>query len=427
MVLERMDMETTTLFYRFGASLIIGFLVGLQREYAYGDPDRKLTAGIRTFSLMGLIGASAAFASDILDSPIAFGAVILVTGAFLVASYYVTASKKHVGLTTEFAAIITMLAGALCYWNYMGLAVAIAVIVTGLLSLKFEMHQFVRTLTQEDIFATLKFAVITAIVLPVLPNNTYGPAPFNVLNPYSIWLLVVFISGISFLGYILIKFLGANQGIGLTGLLGGMVSSTAVTLGFAERSKQENTLARPLGLAIMISWATMFFRVAVIVAVLNLQLLQIIWLPLLITAFVTLAYSYYLYRTQNTESLENIAFSNPFNLGPAIKFGILFAVILLISKTAQMYFGDAGIYLSSILAGLADLNAISLSLARLSLDPTSTSLITAGRGIMFASVANTIVKGIVVVSTGSPKLGKIIIPGTILSAIAGIVCAFLLI
>jgi uncharacterized membrane protein (DUF4010 family) len=420
-------METTTLFYRFGASLIIGFLVGLQREYAYGDPDRKLTAGIRTFSLMGLIGASSAFASDILDSPIAFGAVILVTGAFLVASYYVTASKKHVGLTTEFAAIITMLAGALCYWNYMGLAVAIAVITTGLLSLKFEMHQFVRTLTQEDIFATLKFAVITAIVLPVLPNQTYGPPPFDVLNPNSIWLLVVFISGISFLGYILIKFLGPHQGIGLTGLLGGMVSSTAVTLGFAERSKEENTLARPLGLAIMISWATMFFRVAIIVAVLNMKLMQMIWLPLLITAIVTLAYSYYLYRTQKTESLENIAFSNPFNLGPAIKFGILFAIILLVSKTAQMYFGDAGIYLSSILAGLADLNAISLSLARLSLDPTSTSLVAAGRGIMFASVANTIVKGIVVVSTGSPKLGKIIIPGTVLSAIAGILCAFLLI
>ncbi|MBI9050610.1 MAG: MgtC/SapB family protein [Anaerolineaceae bacterium] len=420
-------MDTTTLFYRFGASLVIGFLVGLQREYAYGDPERKLTAGIRTFSLMGLIGCSAAFATDILQSAVAFSAVILVVGAFLVASYYVTASKKHVGLTTEFAAMVTLMAGALCYWGYLALAVAIAVITTGLLSLKFEMHQFVRTLTQEDIFATLKFAVITAIVLPVLPNTTYGAAPFDVLNPYSIWLLVVFISGISFLGYILIKFLGPNQGIGLTGLLGGMVSSTAVTLGFSERSKDENALARPLGLAIMISWATMFFRVAVIVAVLNLKLLSVIWMPLGITAIVSLVYSYYLYRTQRTDSLENIAFSNPFNLGPAIKFGILFAVILLISRTAQLYFGEAGIYLSSVLAGLADLNAISLSLAGLSLDPSAVSLATAGRGIMFASVANTIVKGIVVVTTGSPKLAKIIIPGTILSATAGILAAFLLI
>jgi uncharacterized membrane protein (DUF4010 family) len=417
-------METTTLFYRFGASLIIGFLVGLQREYAYGDPDRKLSAGIRTFSLMGLIGCSAAFTTDILGSAIAFGAIILVTGAFLVASYYVTASKKHVGLTTEFAAMVTIMAGALCYWNYMALAVAIAVITTGLLSLKFEMHQFVRTLTREDIFATLKFAVITAIVLPVLPNTTYGAPPFNVLNPYSIWLLVVFISGISFLGYILIKLLGPHQGIGLTGLLGGMVSSTAVTLGFSERSKQINTLAGPLGLAIMISWATMFFRVAIIVAVLNLNLLKAIWLPMGITAIICLAYSYYLYRFQKTESLENIAFSNPFNLGPAIKFGILFAIILLISRTAQLYFGEVGIYLSSILAGLADLNAISLSLANLSLDTSSVSLLVAGRSIVFASVANTIVKGIVVMTTGSKALGKIILPGTILTAIAGIVTAF---
>ena len=420
-------MDTTTLFYRFGASLIIGFLVGLQREYAYGDPDRKLSAGIRTFSLMGLIGCSAAFATDMLGSAIAFGAVILVTGAFLATSYYVTASKKHVGLTTEFAAMITLMAGALCYWNYLALAVAIAVITTGLLSLKIEMHQFVRALTQEDIFATLKFAVITAIVLPVLPNTTYGVAPFNVLNPYSIWLLVVFISGISFLGYILIKVLGPHQGIGLTGLLGGMVSSTAVTLGFSERSKQENTLARPLGLAIMISWATMFFRVGVIVAVLNMALLRTIWLPLLVTAVVCLAYSYYLYRLQKTESLENLSFSNPFNLGPAIKFGILFAVILLISRTAQMYFGEAGVYISSIMAGLADLNAISLSLAKLSLDPTSVGLVTAGRSILLASVANTIVKGVVVVSSGSRSLGKIIIPGTILTSIAGILAAFFMI
>ena len=416
-------MDITTLFYRFGASLIIGFLIGLQREYAYGDPDRKLTAGIRTFSLMGLIGCSAAFTTEILGSAIAFGAIILVTGAFLVTSYYVTASKKHVGLTTEFAAMVTIMAGALCYWNYLALAVAIAVITTGLLSLKIEMHQFVRALTQEDIFATLKFAVITVIVLPVLPNATFGIAPFNVLNPYSIWLLVVFISGISFLGYVLIKVLGPNQGIGLTGLLGGMVSSMAVTLGFSERSKQANTLAQPLGLAITISWATMFFRVAVIVAVLNLQLLQIIWLPMLLTALVCLAYSYYLYRFQKSDSLENINFSNPFNLGPAIKFGILFALILLVSRTAQIYFGEAGVYFSSILAGLADLNAISLSLANLSLDPTSVSLAVAGRSILFASVANTIVKGIIVMTNGSRALGKLILPGTILTSVAGILTA----
>jgi uncharacterized membrane protein (DUF4010 family) len=420
-------MDTTTLFYRFGASIVIGFLVGMQREYAYGDPDRKLSAGIRTFSLMGLIGCSAAFATEILSSPIVFGAVILVTGAFLVASYYVTASKKHVGLTTEFAAMVTLMAGALCYWGYLSLAVAIAVVTTGLLSLKFEMHQFVRTLTQEDIFATLKFAVITAIVLPVLPNNTYGSPPLDVLNPYSIWLLVVFISGISFLGYVLIKVLGPRQGIGLTGLLGGMVSSTAVTLGFSERSKEENTLASPLGLAIMISWATMFLRVGVIIAVLNIALLQTIWLPMSITALVCLAYSYYLYRFQKTESLENIAFSNPFNLGPAIKFGILFAFILLISRAAQLYFGEAGVYFSSILAGLADLNAISLSLAKLSLDPNAVSLATAGRSIVLASVANTIVKGVVVMTTGSRTLGKIILPGTILTVIAGILTAFFLI
>jgi uncharacterized membrane protein (DUF4010 family) len=231
-----------SLFYRFGVALFIGLLVGLQREYTmdeYSAEGRaEMFAGLRTFTLMALVGAAAAMVADMLDSPWAFVGIVFPLGLLIAVAYFITAWRGGMGMTTEVAALVTILAGALAYWEQITLAVALAVVTTGLLSLKLELHGFVERLTREDIFAVLKFALITAIILPVLPNETYGPPPFDVLNPYTIWLLVVLISGISFLGYVLIKLLNAREGITLTGLLGGLASSTATTLSFAERSQK---------------------------------------------------------------------------------------------------------------------------------------------------------------------------------------------
>src|SRR5690606_32354962 len=202
----------------------IGLLIGLQREYTadeYGIDEGRLSifAGLRTFTLMALLGATAAMIADLLDTPWVFVGVILPLGLLIAVGYFVTASRGDAGMTTEVAALVTVLAGALAYWDQVVLAVALAVITTALLSLKLELHGFVERLTREDIFAVLKFALITAIILPVLPNEAFGPPPFDVLNPYTIWLLVVLISGISFLGYVLLKLPAACQGITLNGLL----------------------------------------------------------------------------------------------------------------------------------------------------------------------------------------------------------------
>jgi len=335
-------MEQTDLFYRFGAALAIGFLIGLQREYAHGGPDREIFAGERTLALMGLIGCAAAMAADVLASPWAFVVILALMGGLIAISYFVTAWRGDLGLTTETAALLTIIAGALCYWGYLALAVALAVVTTVLLSLKMETDTLARRITKEDIYATLKFAVITAIVLPVLPNQSFGAPPLDVLNPYKIWLMVVFISGISFLGYVLVKVVGSRQGIGLTGLLGGLVSSTAVTLSFSQRSQDELELAKPFALAIMIAWTVMFSRVLVEVAALNAALLSTLWLPVAASAAVGLAYCVYLYLSQRTAGEGEVDFSNPFELGPAIKFGLIYGLILLISKAAQMYLGNTG-------------------------------------------------------------------------------------
>jgi len=418
-------MNQTDLFYRFGAALAIGFLIGLQREYAHGGPGREIFAGERTLALMGLVGCTAALVADVLASPWPFVGILALMGALIAVAYFVGAWRGRVGLTTEVAALLTILAGGLCYWGYLPLAVAIAVATTVLLSVKVEMDVFVRCITREDIYATLKFAVITAIVLPVLPNRTFGPPPLDVLNPYKVWLMVVFISGISFLGYVLVKVVGSRQGIGLTGLLGGLVSSTAVTLSFAQRSQREMELARPFALAITVAWTVMFSRVLVEVAALNMALLRVLWLPMAASAAAGLAYCVYLYLAQRTDEEGEVAFSNPFELGPAVKFGLLYAVILLLSKAAQMYLGNTGVYLSSVVAGVADVDAITLSMAELSGVAGGLDLSTAARAIVLAAMSNTAVKGGIVLTGGSLALRRALLPAFGLMLVTGVGLAFL--
>lgn len=418
-------MEQASLFYRFGAALVIGILVGLQREYSQDSPDKEMFAGVRTFALMGLVGCTAALVAEVLASPWAFTGILLLLGTFIAVAYFISAWRGEVGLTTEVAALVTVLAGALCYWGYLALAAAIAVATTVLLSLKLEMETFARRLTREDVYATLKFAVITAIVLPVLPNRTFGPPPLDVLNPYNIWLMVVFISGISFLGYVLIKVVGSRHGIGLTGLLGGLVSSTAVTLSFTQRSQEEPELAKPFALAITVAWTMMFARILIEVAVLNRRLLGVLWIPIVAAGAVGLAYCVYLYFSQRTDQEGDVALSNPFELGPAVKFGLIYAAILVFSKAAQTYLGDPGVYLSSVVAGLTDVDAITLSMAELSHATGSVDLNTAARAIVLAAMSNTAVKGGIVLTSGAPALRRALFPGFVLILAIAIGVAFL--
>jgi uncharacterized membrane protein (DUF4010 family) len=419
-------MDTTTLFSRFGVALAIGLLIGLQREYAKGGSGTEIFAGERTLALMGLVGCAAAMLADVLDSTWVFIGIFLAQSGLVAIAYFVDARRGKVGLTTEVAALMTTLAGALCYWDYLPLAVALAVTTTVLLSLKVEMNKFVRRITREDIYATLKFAVITAIVLPVLPNREIvDTPPFDVLNPYNIWLMVVFISGISFLGYVLVKAVGPRQGIGLTGLLGGLVSSTAVTLSFSQRSQRQSGLARPFALAIMIAWTVMFSRVVVEVAALNAALLGVLWMPMAASAAAGLSYCVYLYFSQRTAEAGEVQVTNPFELGPAIKFGLIYAVILLASKTAQMYLGNTGLYLSSVLSGLADVDAITLSVAELS-DAGGLPLSVGARAIVLAAMSNTVVKGGIVLTGGSRTLRLALLPGFVLMLVAGVGVAFLI-
>lgn len=423
------DPDQLDLFYRFGAALLIGLLVGLQREYAHlqHEHEEQSFGGTRTFALLGLLGCTAAFLAEQMDSVFVFVTIVAIVGGLIMIAYVSTARKGSIGMTTEAAAVVTMLTGAICFQGELAIAAALGVATTVLLELKLQTRTLVRNITRADVYATLTFAVITLIILPVLPSRSYGPPPFDVLVPYNIWLMVVFISGISFLGYLLIKIVGAKRGVGLTGLLGGLASSTAVTLSFAQRSREITGLERPFAMAILLAWSVMFVRVMIEVAVINQALFHIVWIPLSAALVVCAAYCIYLYRIQSTgKQVEQDKFKNPFEIGPALTFGLIYAVILLAANAARLYLGNTGIYLSSIASGLADVDAITLSLAELSQDARNLDLQTASRGIVLAAVSNTLVKGGIVLGMGSMMLRKIILPGLLATLATAIGVVFIL-
>ncbi len=424
------QVSTLELFYRFGAALLLGLLVGLQREYVSlrkrGDGPGDF-AGARTYALVALLGGVAAMVSTLMAQTLLLAAVVLVFGVLMVVSYRESASRGQLGITSEVAALIVFLAGALCFHDELALAAALAVTTTVMLALKLQLSHLANRITEEDVRASLTFAVLTLVILPVLPREPLAGPPFDVLVPWNVWLMVVLISGMSFLGYVLIKTVGTQRGVGLTGLLGGLASSTAVTLTFAQHSRGKAQLARPFALAILLAWTMMFLRVLVEVAVVNRALLRVVWLPLTAAALVSVLYCVYLYFAQrNADGPEDEGFRNPFDLAPALTFGALYMVILVVTNIAQLHFGDAGVYVSAIASGLADVDAITLSMAELSRGEDGLDLRVAARAVVLAAASNTLVKGGIVLVAGAPSLRRVILPGLLLSLGTAIGVVFLL-
>jgi len=417
--------EMNTILLRFAIALAIGVLVGLQRQIAFHDPHRELVAGIRTYALIALLGAAGALAGSKLESPwplLVFGIIL---GGYLALSYYQDTQQGDVGLTTEISALLVYIIGALCFWGYVHLGVALGVVTTLLLSLKLEMQRLANSITRNDLLAAVKFAIISAVILTVLPNRSFGIPPFDVFNPFKIWLLVVFISGLSFIGFVLMKLVGQNKGIWLTGLLGGLASSTAVTLSLSQQSKKAPELSRSFTLGIILAWSVMFVRVLITIYAVNPALVSLIWMPVAGATIAGVTYCVYLLLKRENKPPTDVKVANPFEIGPAVKFALLFVVILLISRAAQLTFGNAGVYLSSIVAGLADVDAISLSIAELSLEGGTLPLETAGIGIVIAALSNTFSKAVLVFIGGAAELRRALAPGFLLMFTVAAGLAFL--
>lgn len=395
--------------WRFAAALLIGALIGLEREFVQQRSGEQEFGGIRTFALMALLGAISAYFSA------RFG-VLLFLGAYLGLILLLWASilgpalrGEEEGITTEIAALLVPLLGAMVIWDAPELAAALGVVTALMLALKPGLHDLARRMSASDLRATLEFAIITAVILPILPNVGYGP--FNLLNPFQIWLLVVFISGIGFVGYVLVKALGAEEGIGLTGVLGGLVSSTATTLSFAGRSKTSRSFSHLLAFGILLASCVMFPRVLLEVAVVNDALLPMVIVPLLamlISGLLLVGWFWFRQQSQKGELQPNrVELANPLRLQTAIGFGLMFALVLVGVRVANEYLGSAGVFAASLLAGIADVDSITLSISELALDG-SLDLRVGGMAIVIASLVNTLVKAIMASTLGSPELRRMI-------------------
>jgi uncharacterized membrane protein (DUF4010 family) len=386
------------IFWGFLIALGAGALIGLQRQQSRDEEKGPGVGGVRTFPLIALAGALSAFMAHAIGLWPMLGAMAII-GVFLTVSQYQEWRRSaDPGITSPVAALITFLLGGLALLPEIPLAVAdryllivaSAGVVMALLSFKEPLHQAVARISDDDLYATAKFVVLAVVVLPLLPNRTYGP--FNVLNPFHVALMVLLIAGVSFFGYIAMRIAGPRYGLVAAGLLGGLVSSTAVTVSLATRAREAPTATALAAVATVLASSMMFLRTLVVIGVVAPLLVKTLIWPLGSMATVGFGAALTLYFRARRVSLEAppVSCRNPLELGPALKFGLFYAVVIVVAQGARSLLGDQGLYASSVLAGTTDVDAITLSVAQFSRDGLAAE--TAAVAITLAAITNTIVK-----------------------------------
>lgn len=394
----------------------IGALVGIERE---ASESAGVVAGSRTFPLVALLGAlTRAFFPDALW--VALLALALPITAAYVARVVV---EGDLGTTTPVALLLTFVFGAMATHSADGrtLAVTFGAVTTVLLAAKGPIHAFAEGIDPEERRATAKFAIVALVVLPLLPDEEVDW--LLGLNPRFVWLMVVFISGLSLLAYVLTKFLGAERGIGLTGVLGGFVSSTATAVTMAGHARQAPDLSRIAAAAIAVASITMFPRMLLEVAVVNRGLLPALVVPVGAMTVLGLVLSGVLFWYAHERGIPDVELDNPFRVRPAIVFGAFFAVILLVSEQASASYGARGVYVTALVSGLADVDAITLSLSRLA-EQGAVSESVATTGIVLGAVSNTLVKAGIAWALGTRRLGVLVTAVLGVAAGVGVVVVF---
>jgi uncharacterized membrane protein (DUF4010 family) len=399
----------TVIVRNFLIALLIGALVGIEREKHKTAEHPESFGGLRTFILFAQAGAVGAWLSQHLNTPWLFIATVLAVTVAVVTAYVLENRIKpdSLGLTTEIAAITVCLLGGMVMYGYPELAVALGILTSAVLAFKQPLHGVVQKLGTDDLYAGLKLLIATFIVLPLLPTEPIDP--LQALNPQKLWLLVILISGLSLVGYVAVRWLGPARGTAVTGLSGGLASSTAMSLSFARQSRiDKDPLAGDmLAAGILIAWTVMFARVVVTVAIVYAPLVAKVLVPFAAMGIATaiLAGLFYWLGTRRKRPIapsEQVKVKNPFSLAAATRFGLLFAVVLLVVKLAERYAPVEGLYVVAAVAGLTDVDAITLSMAEFARD--STDLGTAAAAIAIAALSNTLVKCGMVVALGSRPL-----------------------
>ena len=374
---------------RLLVALLVGFLIGLDRERAEARKTHKVFAGVRTFPLIALAGAVPMLLIDVAGAALVVASFVAVAAVALV-SYIRSSAAGDIGATTEIAALATFRLGSLAGAGYLVVAGATGVTVAVLLVAKPRLEGFSRALTEDELAAALELAVISVIVLPLLPNQGYGP--WQALNPFEIWLVVVLVSALSFAGFVAMRSLGEERGITLSGVVGALVSSTAVTAAMAAESRASKGLAGAAAGAAVLASTIMCLRVAVLAGAVGVGILPRL-LPVVGAMAVVGVLAAWIVRKRvgrPAAASSGADISNPFSLRAALTFGAIYAAILLVVHAAQAYLGARGMYLAAAVSALADVDAVSIAFARLG--AAGADWHAPAAAVTVALVTNTIVK-----------------------------------
>ncbi len=407
-------METFEPYPSLALAVMAGLLIGLEREHSRvpgTEGGRAFVGGIRTYPLLALVGATAMLLSRSLGPwPLVVSGLGVI--ALVSLTWFKDAGAGHLGLTTEVSALLTLLLGALSLSTgiieplsrRVFVVSAISVTVTVLLSSKTQLREFSTRLSRDDVIATLKFLIVAVVVLPVLPDEALGP--WGVLNPFRIGLMVAVIAGIGFVGYVAMRVWGQGRGLLVTAAIGGLVSSTAVTLSSAARARQTPALAPLAALGVIIASTIMFGRVLAAVFVVEQTLFEALTVPLGAMAATCVALTAWFGWQERAQPhpQAKVELINPFELSSALTFGALIVAIMLVSRWASEHFGASGTYVTGVLAGLADVDAITLTMAN-GVKSGALPTVVASRTIVLAVAANTVVKGLLAISLGGRAMG----------------------
>ncbi|AWM86326.1 MgtC/SapB family protein [Microvirga sp. 17 mud 1-3] len=416
-------MTLDPLLERLAVALAIGMLIGLERGWKQRDEaEGERAAGLRTYMLATLLGALCAILSNGLGPVFLSLAFLAFAIAFTAFAWLEASAEGNVSATGTVAALLAFALGAYSILGDIRIAVAVAVTATIILALKQPLHSWLRRLTWVEIRAVLILLAMTFLLLPLLPNRTVDP--YDAINPAEIWLLAIVIAALSFVGYVAVRILGSRHGVALAALAGGLASSTATTVTLARLSREQPGASRILAGGILLSSAVMVVRVIAVAGAVNVPLLAPLAWPLGAGGLVLLlAGALLLWHAGRDGSSPDLKIQNPFELGTALRLAGLIALISLFAKILGEKFGGAGLNLLAILSGIADVDAVTLSFARLS--QTSLPLAAAAIGIALAVATNTVVKTGMTFVLGTPKTGWLVAAAGAAAITAGAVTHFL--
>jgi uncharacterized membrane protein (DUF4010 family) len=411
-----------TIVHRLGIALALGLVVGIERGWQARESTEGLrNIGVRTFALVGLLGGIAGVLAE--ASGIAVMVAIFVGLSIVIAATYVL-SALHTGdygVTTEVATLLTFWFGVMTGRGNTPEAAAAAVVTTIILGAKPFLHHTLERLEPQELSAILQLLLIAVVVLPLLPNRSFGP--WETLNLWTLGLFVLLIAGFSFIGYGAVKLLGSRVGLLLTALLGALTSSTAVTLTFARLAQRRPDLSLQLGAGIALAAGTMAARVFVEVVVVNPALARVLTIPLAAMALLPwVAVLVVFFCTTSRPETATLPLRNPLELSAAVWYALLLALLFLLTRALHAWLGEPGVYLLAAVSGLADVDAVSLSLAHMAWNDVP--LTTATRAIIIAVGTNTMVKMLLVVLLGGWTLARWVVPILCSTLLVGAAIAF---